>query len=128
MKNCYRFFLMALILTGLNSNAQVFIMNEDFTDADSITPPSGWSNLVVSGNAQYDKWHFETVSELLEFPISENAAVFQSSILSNDNAPETISLQTPILDCSISPNILLFFDHKIVDLSASGYCKVEYYS
>ena len=82
-----------LLFVCTSTTAQVFIMNEDFTDADSITPPSGWSNLVVSGNAQYDKWHFETITELLEFPISENAAVFQSSILSNDNTPETISLQ-----------------------------------
>ncbi|MDR9488546.1 hypothetical protein, partial [Salibacter sp.] len=60
-------------------NAQVYF-DEDFSTAvDSITPPSGWSNIDSSSAQNGQVWRFDNPSSAtLNSPISDPAAVLPS--------------------------------------------------
>ena len=64
-----------LVLSGLNSYAQSYVLNEDFSSASGTTPPSGWSNNTVTGNPT-DLWHFDNPgSRSIGFPIIGTFAI-----------------------------------------------------
>jgi hypothetical protein len=47
-----RFFIVSLlVLASTAAFSQTYILNEDFSSATETTPPEGWSNVTVTGEA-----------------------------------------------------------------------------
>jgi len=47
----HRLFLIIVLIILISHNmsfGQIYLLNEDFQSANQTTPPSGWSNLVIS--------------------------------------------------------------------------------
>ncbi|MEY3311989.1 MAG: hypothetical protein RL348_1332, partial [Bacteroidota bacterium] len=59
-----------------------------------------------------DEWRYDNPgNRVAAFPIVGQFAIFDSENYSVNNGPEKVSLETPFVDCSFSPVILLYFDH-----------------
>jgi PKD repeat protein len=92
-------------------SAQVFILNEDFSGASVITPPSGWQNTTISGLST-DLWHFNNPgSRVVNLPVTSPFAVFDAENYSPGNGNEVALLTSPVFDASIGTYCLLYFDH-----------------
>ena len=62
--------VIAALLIAVSANAQVYILNEDFSSASGTTPPNGWSNLTVTGRAT-DLWRFDNPgSRTITYPLN----------------------------------------------------------
>jgi len=93
--------------------SQTFILNEDFSGTSGTNPPDGWNNQVISGNPE-DLWHFDNPGQrILNYPITDPFAIFDSENISANGQPEMVALETPVIDASISNYILLSFDHTL---------------
>ncbi len=114
------------VFTGISAFSQMYILNEDFSGAAGTTPPAGWNINVITGNAT-DLWHFDNpgMQEVL-FPVTEPFAIFDSEHSSANGAPETVALETPLFDASLSNFILLNFHHRF-EPGSGGQGKVEAY-
>ena len=118
------FLVMILAFNIISLNAQMYILNEDFSTASGTTPPSGWSNILISGTAE-DVWHFDNPGgQTAGFPIITPFAIFDADSVSGNNQPEQVALQSPAFDASISNFIILEFDHKYIQGSGSS-CKIQ---
>ncbi|MEY4604371.1 MAG: hypothetical protein RIT43_1663, partial [Bacteroidota bacterium] len=101
----------AFLIFGETVQAQVYLLNEDFSSATGSNPPKGWNNLIVKGEAT-DLWRFNNPgSRSSAYPFIGNFAIFDSENYSGPGGAEQISLETPFIDCSFSPYIILYFDH-----------------
>ncbi|MEK9620516.1 MAG: hypothetical protein VW078_10530, partial [Flavobacteriales bacterium] len=101
-------------------------MNEDFSSASGTTPPTGWTNTNITGNST-DIWHFDNPGNRAPgFPIIGTFAIFDSENYSQGGGAETSNLESPSMDCSISPSILMNFDHYFIG-GSGGSGKVEVY-
>jgi gliding motility-associated-like protein len=108
----------------LRAFSQMYILNEDFNGASGTTPPNGWVNLVVQGGAN-DKWHFDNPGHrILNYPITDPFAIFDSDSISADGLAEVVALETPVVDASISNYILLYFV-QVFDPGTGGSATIE---
>ncbi|MGM0505375.1 MAG: hypothetical protein ACQESQ_12185, partial [Bacteroidota bacterium] len=49
--------------------SQTYILNEDFSSASVTSPPTGWTNTTVSGEAE-DLWHFDNPGDrMVNYPM-----------------------------------------------------------
>jgi gliding motility-associated-like protein len=97
---------------GLSSQAQVYLLNEDFSSASTTRPPSGWNSITFTGGGE-DVWRFDNPAKRVPaFPITGTFAIFDSENYSGGNGAEKVSLETPFIDCSFSPFTILYFDHQ----------------
>ena len=120
------FVIIALLLT-VSANAQVYILNEDFSSAIGTTPPNGWSNLTVIGTGT-DLWRFDNPgNRSVNYPLNGKVAIFDSQTSSGGGGAEKVSLESPFLDCSFSSNTLLYFDHQFVE-GRNGKGTIEIYN
>lgn len=93
-------------------SAQVYLLNEDFSSATGSKPPAGWNNLTITGPAT-DEWRYDNPGKRVSsFPVVGQFAIFDSEKYSGGNGAEKVSLETPYVDCSFSPFIILYFDHE----------------
>jgi hypothetical protein len=102
-----------LILTIFSNNlfSQVYLLNEDFSSATGVKPPIGWNNITVTGAAS-DVWRYDNPGKrTVTFPVIGTFAIFDSENYSGPGGVEKVSLETPFVDCSFSPYIILYFDH-----------------
>ena len=112
--------LIFIFLPAYHTQAQVYLLNEDFSSASNSTPPPFWSNFNQAGSSDSGFWQFDNPTQLpLTFPISGKAAVFDSKMMAAGAGPVRVSLESPSIDCSINANILLFFNHNL-DPGQSG--------
>ena len=92
--------------------AQTTFINEDFSSATLTTPPSGWTQEVISGDAVVDLWHFDNPgSRILNAPITSPAAIFDSDTYSDNSLPENVALVSPPFDAGSASTIWLELDH-----------------
>ena len=99
------------IFASLNLLSQTYILNEDFSSASGTTPPTGWVNFTVDGEAE-DLWHFDNPGlKVVNYPMIGTFAIFDSEGISKNKVPENIILETPFFDATISAEILFSFDH-----------------
>lgn len=94
-------------------------IDEDFSNANSAEPPTGWTNVVIEGNPETDQWRFDnpgdrTFGEPLEDPI----AVYDSDALSDDNQAENAALVSPVFDTSDVSEVYLEFDQDYRGIAA----------
>ncbi|MEO0001892.1 MAG: hypothetical protein RL766_1938, partial [Bacteroidota bacterium] len=105
-------FTLVFSFSGRFAHGQVYLLNEDFSSATGIKPPVGWNNLTVTGSAT-DEWRFDNPGKrVAAFPVVGQFAIFDSENYSGGNGIEKVSLETPYVDCSFSPFIILYFDHE----------------
>ena len=106
--------------------SQTYVLNEDFSSASGTTPPTGWTNANITGNST-DVWHFDNPGNRAPgFPIIGTFAIFDSENYSQSGGPEKAQIESPFIDCSISPSILMYFDHYFVG-GNGGSGKIEVY-
>ena len=106
--------VIAMLLLTVSANAQVYILNEDFSSANGTTPPNGWSNIIQTG-ATTDLWHFDNPgNRIVNYPVSPKFAIFDSRNYSSSGGPEVAILESKYFDASVSSNILFQFDHYFV--------------
>ena len=87
------------IFASLNLLSQTYILNEDFSSASGTTPPTGWVNSTVDGEAE-DLWHFDNPgSKVVNYPMIGTFAIFDSEGISRNQVPENVILETPFLRC-----------------------------
>jgi len=123
MKKLYFLFIL-LVFPAVSSFAQMYILNEDFSGTLGTTPPSGWSNTMISGNAT-DLWHFDNPGiRVVNYPITEPFAIFDAETISGNGTPESAALESPVFDASVSNFILLNFQHTFIQGSGAT-AKVE---
>ncbi|HER09596.1 MAG TPA: hypothetical protein ENO20_11880, partial [Bacteroides sp.] len=105
------FFISVALLFSFNLFSQTFILNEDFSSAGGSIPPYGWINDAIVGEAE-DLWHFDNPgNRVVNFPVIGTFAIFDSEQISNDGNAESVVLETPFFDATVSQEILLSFDH-----------------
>ena len=121
-----RFFVTSIfVLASIAAFSQTYILNEDFSSASGTTPPEGWSNVAVTGDAE-DLWRFDNAGGIsVSYPATGKMAILDGHYLStvspasdpgktSEQTPITVSLETKYIDCSISNNILLMFHQWFV--------------
>jgi gliding motility-associated-like protein len=119
-------FLVGLLFIVFQAFPQMFILNEDFSGTSGTTPPSGWTNVVISGGTA-DQWHFDNPGDrVLNYPITEPFAIFDADSTSANGQPEIIALETSLFDASTSNYILLNFVH-VLDPGLRGEVTIEAY-
>jgi len=117
------FIFFSICFIAGKAGAQVYLVNEDFSSAQDSIPPGTWQTYNQAAPQGLLKWRFDNRGNLpLPFPISGRAAVLDPAVSSLPG--QEVSLQTPYIDCSISPNILLFFNHRF-EPGNSGLGKLE---
>lgn len=97
-KHVIKFMALAVcVVFGIQSSyAQVFHINENFSTGSGSTPPSGWSNNIITGNAGFDQWRFNNpAGRTLTTPITSPAAIFDSDNLSSGGGAENVALESP---------------------------------
>jgi len=103
--------LQALLLLSYISYSQMYILNEDFSGTSGTEPPNGWSNVMISGGAS-DEWHFDNPGQrILNYPVTEPFAIFDSETVSANGQAEEVALETALFDASVSNFILLHLHH-----------------
>ncbi len=109
-------FIIGLIFFCLplfNASAQLYLLNEDFSSASGVAAPAAWSNYRQNAGSNAALWQFDNPTSLpLAFPISGKAASFDGAMMPSGSTTERISLESPLINCSISNNILLFFNQN----------------
>ena len=119
-------FLVGLLFTAFQAFPQMFILNEDFSGTSGTTPPSGWTNVIISGSPE-DQWHFDNPGNReLNYPVTEPFAIFDSDSTSANGQEEEVALETSLFDASTSNYILLNFVH-VLDPGIRGEVRIEAY-
>ena len=102
------------LLLTLTLFSQTYILNEDFSSASGTTPPVGWANSTIAGEAE-DLWHFDNPgTRVVNYPMIGTFAIFDSEGISRNQMPENVVLETPFFDATLSSDILFSFDHYFV--------------
>jgi hypothetical protein len=125
-KQFFYAFLSVLFLTFVfqHAKAQLYLLNEDFSAGSGSKPPAGWNSITVTGPAT-DLWRFDNPGKRqANFPIIGTFAIFDSETYSGGGGAEKVSLETPFVDCSFSPYIILYFDHVFAS-RRNGKAEVE---
>lgn len=109
MKYLNYYFLIVLLIISNTGNAQTFL-SEDFSGTTGSTPPSGWTQNIITG-ASTDTWRFNNPGgRTLNSPISSPAAIFDSDNYSLSNGAENVALESPAFNTTGNTNIFLKFD------------------
>lgn len=104
-------FTLIISLICFGSNAQMYLLNEDFSSSANTTPPINWTTNTQTGLST-DKWHFDNPgNRTYGFPITQPFAIFDSENYSLTGGNEIVYLSSPPVDASSNNNIFLFFDH-----------------
>lgn len=127
MKKFYFIFAVLLILSKF-SNGQSYLLNEDFSSANGINPPTGWTQQTQTGNAITDKWHFDNPgNKVVNYPITDPFAIFDSQNYSTTGGNEVVNLESPFVDASGSGCIYLIFD-QLFDKGTNSTGQIQVYN
>ena len=102
------------------SVATVYI-DEDFSSADGVTPPQGWTQNIITGEQGIDLWRFGTPSGIpnINPPLSVPVAVFNCFEYSNNSQPENVALESPVFNAAAGTDVILEIDHYFNHLAIS---------
>jgi len=85
---------------------------ENFASGRGATPPAGWSNRIIAGQAGMDQWHFDNPGQReIKSPLTEPVAIFDSAYLSNNDQPEDVALESAPINAQAAGYVGLLFDH-----------------
>lgn len=110
-----QFTILILALLFFKVNYAQVVINEDFSTATGTTPPTGWTNLDLSGSGY--TWAFDNPGgETLNTPITDPAAIFDSDYYGGSSEGDSSTLNSPVFDASnTSEHFYLSFDHFFED-------------
>lgn len=106
-------YMLVFMGIALSSSAQNFLIREDFENLSGKKPPSGWTNLTISGDTTVDAFFFQTKIYHLGPPIHNDFAIFDAynggSIggTATNNRAEDVVLVLPTLNTSGLNNLNL---------------------
>jgi hypothetical protein len=97
---------------ALAALSPTILLTEDFSTASGATPPTGWTNNIIDGEAGVDRWRFDNPgNRTLTPPLAAPAAIFDSDAVSWSNGqPEDVALESPPFDASAYVYVGLDFD------------------
>ncbi|NVN94215.1 MAG: hypothetical protein HXX18_02905 [Bacteroidetes bacterium] len=120
--------LAILILIIEAAKSQSYLLNEDFSSANGINSPTGWTQQTITGNSISDKWHFDNPGNRnVNYPITAPFAIFDSQNYSNPGGNEIVSIESPFVDASGASCIYLIFDQKF-DIGTNSTGQVEVFN
>lgn len=95
------------------ANAQLIVLNEDFSSASGTNQPDDWGNFPLGANsAATDLWHFDNPgNRTLPFPFTGSFAIFDADAISDNGQSEVSVLESKAIDASAGANCVLTFDH-----------------
>lgn len=103
--------LVGLCLIPFITNGQT-LLDENFATGTGSTPPTGWTQTTIAGDPTFDTWRFNNpASRVLNAPISNPAAIFDSDNYSNTGGAEDVVLTSPVFSGVGVTTIVLTFDH-----------------
>jgi hypothetical protein len=113
-------------LFTLSTQAQLIVLNEDFSTASGTDQPADWSNFPSNNSPATDLWHFDDPGNRdLPFPFTGNYAIFDADATSDNGQQETSVLVSKTIDASAGANCVLTFDHYLdLPAGASGLLEV----
>lgn len=96
---------------ALAALSPTILLSEDFSTAGGSTPPTGWTNNIIEGEAGVDVWRFDNPGgRTLSPPLTAPAAIFDSDALSGNSQAEDVALESPSFDASAHVYVGLDFD------------------
>ncbi len=111
---------------AFNAISGTVLLSETFATASGSTPPAGWVNNLLDGEAGVDTWRFDNPgSRAVDAPFTEPVAIFDSDAISNNDKREEVSLDSPTFDASAYGYVGLRFDHYF--RNQSGRITVDVY-
>ncbi len=111
MKKLFTVLIISFLLPINNINAQLYLLNEDFSSSSVIIPPINWTTNTQTGVTN-DKWHFDNPgNRSFNYPITIPFAIFDSETYSITGGNEIVYLTSPSVDASSNNHIYLFFDY-----------------
>ncbi len=123
-KIVFAFLFLILVSKSPKLYGQTYLLNEDFSSAQSTNPPPTWSNTTINGQ-NYDLWHFDNpCNRIVDYPFLAKMAIFDSDCYSQSGGTEEAALTSPFVDCSSSDHLILAFDHLFIG-GRGGSGKVE---
>ncbi len=105
------FLLLGIGLQPLFAQQVVILINEDFSSGSGSTPPSGWTNNIISG-AGSDVWRYDNPEpRTINSPISGTFAIFDSDNYSLGGGAENVALESPAFDAADFNTLNCSFDY-----------------
>jgi len=122
------YFVSVAIFLILNvAKSQSYLLNEDFSSAANIIPPTGWIQQTITGTAT-DKWHFDNPgNRIVNYPVTDPFAIFDSQNYSSSGGNEVVNLESPFVDASGSSCIYLMFD-QLFNKGVNSNAQVQIYN
>lgn len=112
MKYINYFLAISILLFTYNAGAQTSFISENFSGGSGATPPTGWTQNIISGVSS-DTWRFNNPgSRSTASPIAGQFAIFDSDNYSSGGGSENVALESPSFNTTGSSTILLDFDHQ----------------
>lgn len=94
------------------------LLAEDFSTASGATPPAGWTNQIIDGQAGVDMWRFDNPGDrTLSPPITAPAAILESNAELGNS--QDVALESPSFDASAQAYVRLDFDQYFESSPAS---------
>jgi len=118
-----KLFSFFLIFISYCTQAQNFLLNENFNTATGTTPPSGWTNVTSVGDPTLDKWKFNNPQGYqYALPIKDTAAFVDSYNSGNaggvnNGLPETVILQSPSFSTIGITGVFVQYDYFLLWLA-----------
>jgi len=103
---------------ALAALSPTILLTEDFSTASGATPPTGWTNQIIDGEAGVDLWRFDNPGDYtLSPPITAPAAIFESNAEFGNS--QDVALESPSFDASAQAYVGLEFDQYFEGSPAS---------
>ena len=124
MRKTLIFICLCLGLCSYSSNAQVFLLKENFTSATGSLPPTGWKNEVIQGKI-LATWRFDNLGNRpLSLPFSTPFAIFDTRTVALNNVNQSAYLESPSMVAPQAGKLILSFDN-LCEIDTGGVCKVQ---
>ena len=108
------FWMLFMVLISAMSVRGQTLLSEDFSGASGLTPPVGWT---VSGGAAVWRWD-NPANRMISLPMVAPAAICDADYAGPGSI--TLSMLTsPLVNLSMTPQVLLEYDHYFNDLNST---------
>lgn len=125
--------IILFILTGTyTASSQSYLINQNFSTASGTTPPTGWTNNILSGSSTVDNWFFGKHPKFyFAPPFDNNYAIFDSynggsaGGTATNGMAENVALESPSINTSGRSNLYFSFDFMELYNGGIGYLDVS---
>ncbi|MCW8136940.1 MAG: putative Ig domain-containing protein [Planctomycetota bacterium] len=84
---------------------------EGFSGGSGSTPPTGWTNNIIAGDAGFDTWRYNNPGgRTINAPLAGQVAIFDSDDYSSGGGAEDVALQSPTFNAGSVAIVYLSWD------------------